>query len=181
MTMIEKLRQNQFTDSDPVALSIKNHQKAVVNWKYGELVSELHYWVSIFDFEFKLQLPSYPVIRFRPLRNAYATYTWSRNELGTKDNITFNEKELYQDPALILRTLCHELLHLWQHYHGRPATSNYHNKEFQKKSEDCGLIVDKSGCMSGPPRLFHLCWRIMGFDWSQNQRNLSFGELEKGH
>ena len=144
----------QFQKSEDVAGAVRDHQISIENWQHVELVTKLHQWVKIFDFEFKLELPSYPVIGFRTIRNAYATYSWSRNELGIKDNVTFNEKELDRDPAVILRTLCHELLHLWQHYHGKPARSNYHNKEFQKKAGECGLIVDKSGCTSGHTEAF---------------------------
>jgi hypothetical protein len=139
---------------EPIALSIRDHQVALDDWEYAPLSGELHRWVELFDVEFKLNLPSYPVLRFAPLRNAYATYAWSRGEVGTKDNITFNSRELSRDPALILRTLCHELLHLWQHYYGRPSNSNYHNAEFRTKALQCGLLVDPWGCTCGHIQVF---------------------------
>ena len=87
-------------NSEAVALSLREHQVSIKDWDYAGLARELHRWVEIFDVEFKLDLPSYPVLRFAPLRNAYANYTWFRGEVGTKDNITFNTHELQRDPSL---------------------------------------------------------------------------------
>lgn len=140
--------------AEKIALHLRDHQTALDDWEYGNLVRELHRWGRIFDIEFKLDLPAYPVLKFAPLRNAYATYAWFRTELGTRDNITFNTNELARDPALILRTLCHELIHLWQHYHGTPCGSNYHNAEYRAKALTCGLIVEPQGCTSGHTVIF---------------------------
>jgi hypothetical protein len=143
-----------FSQGEPVAQAIRDHQTAISDWEYAPLARELHRWLEIFDLEFKLNLPSYPVLQFAPLRNAYATYAWFRGELGTRDNITFNTHELSRIPALILRTLCHELLHLWQHYHGTPSKSTYHNAEYRKKAKACGLLVDPWGCTTGHTEVF---------------------------
>lgn len=141
--------------SEPVAVALRDHQAQIKDWRYGSLARELHRWVEIFDLEFELQLPSYPVLKFAPIRNAYATYAWFRGEIGTRDNITFNTHELDRDAALIIRTLLHELIHLWQHYHGRPATGNgYHNVEFRTRAAGCGLIVTEQGCTTGHTALF---------------------------
>src|SRR5258708_10162885 len=139
---------------EPVARAIRDHQTAVRDWQYARLSSELHRWVEIFDLEFKLHLTSYPITMFAPLRNAYATYYAGRSELGTRDNITFNTNELTRDPALILRTLCHELIHLWQRYLGTPSKRNYHNEEFRSKALECGLIVSPEGCTCGHTQVF---------------------------
>lgn len=145
-----------FRQMEPVAQALRNHQTALEDWEYAPLARDLHRWVEIFDVEFKLHLPSYPVLQFAPLRNAYATYAWFRGEVGTKDNITFNVYELDRDSALLLRTLHHELLHIWQHYWGNPAKSksNYHNAEYRRKALECGLIVDPRGCTSGHTEVF---------------------------
>lgn len=152
--MAEKATSPSFQQSEPVAQLLRYHQSTIEDWNYTSLASELHRWVGIFDFEFKLKLPSYPVLAFAPLRNAYATYAWFRGEVGTKDNITFNTHTLGRDPALILRTLCHELLHLYQHYHGKPSRSNYHNRQYREFALVCGLIVDPRGCTSGHTEVF---------------------------
>jgi hypothetical protein len=144
-----------FHKSEPVAQALRDHQTALADWPYAGFARELHRWTELFDIEFKLQLPAYPVIRFAKLRNAYATYGCFRGEIGTKDNITFNTHELVgRDPALILRTHCHELLHLWQQYHGTPSPWNYHNVEFREKALSCGLLVDPRGCTTGHTEIF---------------------------
>ena len=76
--------------SESISLVIRDYQVGIEDWSYAALVQDLHRWAEIFDDEFKLKLPSYPVIRFAPLRNAYATYQGARGELGTRDNITLN-------------------------------------------------------------------------------------------
>jgi hypothetical protein len=134
---------------EEIALAIRDHQTAIEDWSYTGLARDLHPWVGIFDLEFKLRLPSYPVLKFAPLRNAYATYQAARDELGTRDNITFNSHELGRETGHILGTLCHELLHLWQAYHGRPSRGRYHNLEFRRVALSCGLVVDSRGCQSG--------------------------------
>lgn len=105
---------------------------------------------------FKLQLPNYPTLGFASLRGAYAVYGADRctSKIGTIDNITFNSKESGREPALILRTLLHELVHLWQQYHGKPSRGNYHNAEFRAKALACGLIVSPRGCTSGHTQVF---------------------------
>src|SRR5689334_22514083 len=101
-----------FLQVEPVAQALRDHQTALADWPYAPLARDLHRWVEIFDLEFNLDMPSYPVLQFAPLRNAYANYGWFRGEVGTKDNITFNTNELDREPPLLLRTLLHELLHL---------------------------------------------------------------------
>lgn len=93
---------------ETIALAIRDHQRALRDWPYAGLAQRLHRWVEIFHVEFKLQLPAYPVVRFAPLRNAYATYAFGRSDVGTRDNITFNSRELSRSLPLVLRTLCHE-------------------------------------------------------------------------
>jgi len=134
---------------EQVAVAIRGHQVALPDWRFAPLASELHRWVQIFDSEFKLDLQAYPVLGFAPLRNAYATYRASRGEFGTKDNITFNTNAISSELPSILATLCHELIHLWQQYGGRPGRNNDHNVEFRKKASECGLQVDRRGCHSG--------------------------------
>lgn len=141
--------------AEPVAVALRVHQAQLTDWRYAGLARELHRWVGILDLEFELQLPSYPVLKFAPMRNAYATYAWFRGELGTRDNIAFNTHELERDPALIIRTLLHELLHLWQQYRGHPSRGHgYHNADFRTRAAACGLIVTAQGCTSGHTAVF---------------------------
>lgn len=49
----------------------------------------------------------------------------------------------------ILSTLVHEMVHLWQHYRGRPSRSGYHNKEWADKMEEVGLVPSSTGAPGG--------------------------------
>ena len=148
-TLAQERTEQDFCGTEGVDLAIRDYQGGLEDWSYTELARDLHRWVGIFDSEFKLQLPSYPVIRFAPLRNAYAGYMAGRGDLGTKDNITFNTHELSCGLAPLLATHCHALIRLWQQYHGKPGRRNYHNVQSRGKAHECGLSVDDSGCETG--------------------------------
>jgi hypothetical protein len=140
--------------AESVALAIRDHQVgSAPGWQHAEMAREMHRWVVIFDEEFKLALPAYPVIKFKSIRNAYGVYDAGRDEIGTKDTITLNARELGDLPQA-LSTLCHELLHLWQCYAGAPGQGNYHNKEFCRKAAECGLLVNRRGCHFGHTQRF---------------------------
>ena len=46
-------------------------------------------------------------------------------------------------------TLVHELVHAWQHVHGRPPKGNYHNKEWAAKMKQVGLYPSSTGMVGG--------------------------------
>ena len=49
----------------------------------------------------------------------------------------------------ILSTLAHEMAHLWQHHHGKPSRSTYHNQEWAKAMREIGLIPSSTGQPGG--------------------------------
>jgi hypothetical protein len=131
------------------------HQGAVKGWEYAPLARELNRWAKIFNEEWELALPVLPTIEYRPIRNAYATYDWSRGALGMQDTIAINTATLARPTAHIIRTLGHELLHLWQQYHGKPSKQrNYHNDEYVAKAASLGIVIDGSGCTAGHTEVF---------------------------
>lgn len=125
------------------------------DWEHSPLAKELHRWTGILNKEWSLGLPSNPTLFFIPMRNAYATYGYQRGPIGTPDNITLNTAALDRPSAHIIRTLGHELLHLWQQYHGKPSPQrNYHNDEYVTKAAECGILIDKHGCTAGHTEAF---------------------------
>jgi len=124
------------------------------DWAYAPLAGELHRWIDILNYELGLAIPR-PILHFMPIRNAYATYEWLRGQIGTPDNITLNTLTLDRPAAYIVRTLAHEMLHLWQQYHGSPTQKrNWHNDEYIEKAKSCGILIDQQGCTSGHTELF---------------------------
>jgi predicted SprT family Zn-dependent metalloprotease len=48
-----------------------------------------------------------------------------------------------------LSTLVHEMVHLWQHHHGQPSRSSYHNKEWAAQMKAVGLVPSDTGAPGG--------------------------------
>lgn len=48
-----------------------------------------------------------------------------------------------------LSTLVHEMVHLWQHHHGKPSKGGYHNKQWAAKMRAVGLIPTDTGAAGG--------------------------------
>jgi predicted SprT family Zn-dependent metalloprotease len=49
----------------------------------------------------------------------------------------------------ICQTLGHEMAHVWQHAHGKPAPRGYHNKEWAAKMKAIGLQPSSTGAVGG--------------------------------
>lgn len=48
-----------------------------------------------------------------------------------------------------LSTLVHEMVHLWQHHHGKISKPGYHNKEWAEYMRDIGLHPSSTGAVGG--------------------------------
>jgi hypothetical protein len=143
---------------EDIVSGLRDHQMSIEGWKYRSWVATFHRWVRTFDLEFKLNLRGhYPVIRVNTLRNAYGTYRASRymDPEGLKDIITF-DPDCLDKYGLVeaLDTLLHEMLHMWQRYHGKPSGSWLHNAEFRRRAEACGLKITSSGSSAGRTAIF---------------------------
>ena len=51
--------------------------------------------------------------------------------------------------AETLSTLVHEMVHLWQHHHGKPGRGGYHNKEWAGKMKQVGLYPSDTQAEGG--------------------------------
>lgn len=49
----------------------------------------------------------------------------------------------------ITSTLVHEMMHCWQHQHGKPGSRGYHNKEWAAKMKAVGLQPSNTGAVGG--------------------------------
>jgi hypothetical protein len=54
-----------------------------------------------------------------------------------------------QSDEQIMQTLVHEMSHVWQHAHGKPAARGYHNKEWAAKMKEIGLQPSSTGAVGG--------------------------------
>lgn len=66
------------------------------------------------------------------------------------DEIALNPAH-FQDRALAdtLATLVHEMVHLWQHHHGKPGRGTYHNRQWAEKMKQAGLYPTDTGEAGG--------------------------------
>ena len=70
----------------------------------------------------------------------------SPNGQATTDEIAINPHYLTTLGVLHgLQTLVHEMVHLWQHHHGKPGRGRYHNAEWAAKMESIGLMPSSTG------------------------------------
>lgn len=66
------------------------------------------------------------------------------------DEIAINPSYFAIIPVMeVLQTICHEMVHLWQHHHGTPGRRAYHNKEWAAKMESIGLMPSSTGQPGG--------------------------------
>lgn len=59
--------------------------------------------------------------------------------------VTFEDQEDIE----ILQTLCHEMVHLWQHVFGNPPRRGYHDREWGSKMKEIGLYPSSTGEVGG--------------------------------
>jgi predicted SprT family Zn-dependent metalloprotease len=66
------------------------------------------------------------------------------------DEIALNPAHFASRPAAeVLSTLVHEMCHLWQHHHGTPSRTSYHNREWAARMRAVGLIPTDTGLPGG--------------------------------
>ncbi len=65
------------------------------------------------------------------------------------DEIALNPDNFDREDILILSTLVHEMIHLWQSALGNPSRAAYHNKEWGTKMEELGLMPSDTGLEGG--------------------------------
>lgn len=102
---------------------------------------------------------STPVITWVRKRNARGYFFADRYEYRLEaladekplHEIAFNPDVMKgHDDRAILSTLVHEMCHQWQQEHGKKNPRKcYHNKEWARKMEDCGLIPSSTGQPGG--------------------------------
>jgi hypothetical protein len=115
-------------------------------WKYQGLAKELHRWAGIINVQCRLDVPNISLRIDRVRARALGLYRIGHNGLGLTNEITLNERHLPRlEPWLILAILLHEMVHAWQHTHGKPSGWYHHNVEFRDKLASFGIQCDRRG------------------------------------
>lgn len=92
------------------------------------------------------------LITFQRSRRARG-YFWRdalQRRKGTRrvDEIALNP-ELFRSDRLVMSTLVHEMVHLWQAHFGHPGRRGYHNREWAAKMRTVGLQSSDTGSPGG--------------------------------
>ena len=129
--------------------ALRSYASANDIWRLRDLAAMLYGWAERFNSQFGLNVTT-PAIAVAPVR-PLGTYCPSPNGFGIDDEVVISSRHLRRTPAEILRTLLHEMVHQWQHRHGRPGKTrgSHHNLEFRAKCAELGIPCDARGCSVG--------------------------------
>jgi hypothetical protein len=134
-----------------------NKKAGTANWDYSEIEEELHRFFGLLNTEFFSQeLPTVAISCYRGNATSTGSYRTFRDKSGLNEQIIINRRYLGQPKYLILLTLLHEMIHLWQYHFGNPglsvyqvssfrAVKYYHNKQFRMKAEELGIPCNSRG------------------------------------
>ncbi|WP_306552919.1 SprT-like domain-containing protein [Acidovorax sp.] len=119
----------------------------------AETYSELQAAYDFFNLElFAGELPPC-LITLQREKRSYGYFSAERFQRadGTRtDEIAMNPTYFATLPLVeILQTLCHEMVHLWQHHRGNPGRARYHNLEWADKMKSIGLMPSDTGQPGG--------------------------------
>ncbi len=135
------------TLNEPINIAIMENEKSACDWALSNLAWELYWWVDLFNIAFfREESVPVPVISFERTKvTTLGHYVPGRNSLGLLENINVNTAHLNRPLWDILATLIHEMCHSWQKIYGKPSKSWFHNKEFQTKMAEFGILINNKG------------------------------------
>ncbi len=136
---------------ESINIAIMENEKSITDWSLSDLATELYWWIEFFNTAFfKNQPVPTPVISFEKANvNSLGHYVIGRNAFGVRENINLNKVHLNRLMWDILATLLHELTHSWQATYGKPTNTWFHNKEFQLKLLEFGIVCNNKGAHLG--------------------------------
>ncbi|NUM32943.1 MAG: SprT-like domain-containing protein [Candidatus Brocadiae bacterium] len=125
--------------------TLQDHQKNET-WELQSCFKVFLEWAEIYNSEFDLKIPEISLSVANLKRSCFGHFHPGHNGFGLRKEIAINRIYLKdREFWTVLGTLLHELLHAWQEEYGKPGKANYHNKQFRRKAEGLGLIVDHRG------------------------------------
>lgn len=157
--------------NEPINIAIMENEKSVTDWPLSNLAWQLYWWTDFFNIAFfKDQAVPVPVISFQRTKvTTLGHYVPGRNSLGLLENINVNTAHLNRPLWDILATLIHEMCHSWQKIYGKPSKSWFHNREFQTKMAEIGIVINNKGCHIGVGDPFVFLLGKHGVEFSHNR------------
>ena len=156
--------------NERINIEIMKNELNASDWPLSRLAIELYWWCDFFNIAFfkEDQLPI-PAISFEKTSiKTLGHYVRGRNSFGIKENINLNSCYLNRQLWDIIATLLHEMAHSWQKIYGKPSNSWFHNKEFQLKMLQMGIMIDNKGCHMGITDPFVFMLKKHGIEFKMN-------------
>ncbi len=72
-----------------------------------------------------------------------------RMEQEAAHELAMNPDHFGRTDEMILSTLAHEMVHVWQQVHGKPPRRSYHDKQWAAKMKEAGLQPSSTGQPGG--------------------------------
>lgn len=92
---------------------------------------------------------SNPLITLQRRKRSYGYFAadrFGRADGVLTDEIALNPSHIRnRQIGEVLATLAHEMVHLWQHRHGKPGRGRYHNREWAEQMKAIGLQPTDTG------------------------------------
>lgn len=79
----------------------------------------------------------------------YRPLGWLNESCENLPEININPNGLYREPADVMSTLVHEMVHHQQYQYGKPGRGKYHNTEFARLMLTIGLVCSATGQPGG--------------------------------
>jgi hypothetical protein len=100
---------------------------------------------------------SLPYVLITVQRHKGACGYFSGDRFGKLDRLEDVVDEIAMNPSYFacrdmqdnLSTLVHEMVHVWQHHHGRRPRRGYHDKQWAAKMKEVGLVPSNTGQPGG--------------------------------
>lgn len=133
--------------NERINIEIMENELNASDWPLSELAIELYWWCDFFNIAFFKDTPvPIPAISFEKTSiKTLGHYIGGRNSFGIMENINLNSCYLHRPLWDIIATLIHEMAHSWQKIYGKPSNSWFHNKEFQIKMSEMGIMISNKG------------------------------------
>lgn len=144
----DALGESEIANGPDVVINTRVQEHASqTDWKHADVIRLLGKWQTILNNELfcgKLAPAAISIARSR--KDNYGSYLLVRDGLGLRHRINLNELYIARPLAEVLRTLLHEMVHLWEDLvHNRRGGGSYHTKVFCEKAADLGIPVDARG------------------------------------
>jgi SprT-like family len=136
-----KIRTYERTGDQPIAIT---------PIEYGGLQEAFdHFNATLFDSKLPdvfitYQRRAHSYGYFSPDRFSGRVGEWGKHELALNPDGFIGHTD-----EQIVRTLVHEMVHVWQHALGKPPARGYHNKEWAAKMKAIGLQPSSTGMVGG--------------------------------